>query len=40
MKPNREELERVHYNGLTTADKDALLDAKQNGAKRIAKEKK
>ena len=38
MKPNREELERVHYNGLTTADKGALLDAKANGAEWIARD--
>ena len=38
MKPNREELERVHYNGLTTADKGALLDAKARGAEWVARD--
>lgn len=31
MKQNRGELERAHYNGLTTADKGALLKAKECG---------
>ena len=39
MKPNREELERAHYNGLTTADKGALLDAKARGAEWVARDK-
>ena len=38
MKPNLEELERVHYNGLTTADKGALLDAKARGAEWVARD--
>ena len=33
------EIERARYAGLTTADKDALLDAKQNGAEWIARDK-